>query len=102
MSVSPAYLEATVNTAAVARHHFGEVEFIGSPTGGLQLDVANVLLAPNWTDAERVAGLDLLVDAVKYHLTSSYEDALQPDAAEALVAGLFANLSNAQGLDLLT
>lgn len=83
-------------------HHFGEVEYIGSPIGGLQLDVANALLAPNRTDAERLAGLDLLVDAVKHHLIPTYEDALQPDAdAKALVGGgLLANLNVGQSSDL--
>ena len=82
-------------------HHFGEVKYIGSPVGGLQLDVANALLAPNRTDAEKLAGLDLLVDAVKYHLIPSYEDALQPDAvAETLVGGLLANLNVSQASDL--
>jgi hypothetical protein len=82
-------------------HHFGKVEYIGSPVGGLQLDVANALLAPNRTDAEKLAGLDLLVDAVKYHLIPSYEDALQPDAvAETLVGGLLANLNVSQASDL--
>jgi hypothetical protein len=74
--------------------HFGEIKYIGSPVGGLQLDAANALLAPNRTDAEKLAGLGLLADAVKYHLIPSYEDALQQLAgADTLVDGLFANQS---------
>jgi hypothetical protein len=75
-------------------HHFGEVQYIGSPVGGLQLDAANALLAPNRTDTEKLAGLGLLVDAVKYHLIPSYEDALRslPDG-NTLVNGLFGNLN---------
>jgi len=73
--------------------HFGEVQYIGSPAGGLQLDTANALLAPNRTDTEELAGLGLLADAVKYHLITSYEDALQPDVdAQAMVGSLLANL----------
>jgi hypothetical protein len=82
-------------------HHFGEVQYIGSPVGGLQLDAANALLAPNRTDAEKLAGLGLLVDAVKYHLIPSYEDALQSDAdAETLGEGWFAHLNISPGPDL--
>lgn len=81
--------------------HVGEVNHIGSPTGGLQLDAANALLAPGRTDVEKLAGLDLLADAVKYHLIPSYEDALQSDVyADTLVEGLFDHLTISPGPDL--
>jgi hypothetical protein len=74
--------------------HFGEVVYIGSPVGGLQLDTANVLLAPNSTDAEKLAGFGLLVDAVKYHHPQVYQDSLASLAgAETLANSLFGNLN---------
>ena len=73
---------------------FGEVEYIGSWVGGLQPDAANDLLAPSRTDAEKLAGFGLLVDAVKYHLPQAYEDALESLAgAETLGNGLFDSLT---------
>jgi hypothetical protein len=74
--------------------HFGELAYIGSRLGGLQLDAANDLLAPNRTDAEKLVGTTLLVDAVKYHLPQAYEDALECLAGgDALANDLFDNLN---------
>lgn len=81
--------------------HVGEVKYIGSPVGGLQLDAANALLAPNRGDSEKLAGLGLLADAVKYHLIPSYEDALQAhEAADTLLNGLFGHLNISPATDL--
>jgi hypothetical protein len=82
-------------------NHFGEVQSIGSFLGGLQLDAANVLLAPDRTDSEKLEGFGLLVDAVKYHLTPSYEEALKNlPSDDILVGGSFANPHVNQTLDL--
>jgi hypothetical protein len=81
--------------------HVGKVVYIGSPVGGLQLDTANVLLAPNSTDAEKLAGFGLLVDAVKYHHPQVYQDALESLAGvETLATSLFGNLNIGSAAEL--
>ncbi|WP_048710454.1 lipase family protein [Microvirga massiliensis] len=84
--------------------HFGDVKFIGSLLGALQLNAANSLLAPDNTISEKLGGLALLADAVdKYHLPHAYENALDSlMGAGTMASGWFDHVARVHGADLWT